>query len=162
MDIGGWSNFFFAQVGASAALTGLLFVGVSINLNKILSTKALPNRALQALVFLLTVLVVSSLLLVPQQGQGVIGGEVLTAGVVMWAIVLNIDIHTRRTIDAAFRREISTNIALNQITALPYIIAGVSILTWGSGGIYWLVPAVLFSIIKAMMDAWVLLIEINL
>ncbi|MBX3083232.1 MAG: hypothetical protein KF716_16490 [Anaerolineae bacterium] len=161
MDIGGWSSFFFAQVGASAALTGLLFVGVSINLNKILSTKALPNRALQALVFLLTVLVVSSLLLVPQQGQSVIGGEVLTAGVVMWAVVLIIDIRTRRTIDAAFRREISTNIALNQITALPYVIAGVSILVWGSGGIYWLVPAVLLSIIKAMMDAWVLLIEIN-
>jgi hypothetical protein len=31
----GWANFFIAQVGAAAALTGLIFVGVSINLNKI-------------------------------------------------------------------------------------------------------------------------------
>jgi hypothetical protein len=31
-----WGNFFIAQVGASAALAGLIFVGVSINLERIL------------------------------------------------------------------------------------------------------------------------------
>jgi hypothetical protein len=45
----GWENFFIAEVGASAALTGLIFVGVSINLARILSFPKLPNRALQPL-----------------------------------------------------------------------------------------------------------------
>ena len=56
-----WANFFVAEVGASAALLGLLFVSISINLSKILSFRALPNRAFGALLALLAVLVVSSL-----------------------------------------------------------------------------------------------------
>ena len=31
-----WENFFIAEVGASAAPAGLIFVGVSINLKRIL------------------------------------------------------------------------------------------------------------------------------
>ncbi len=52
----GWENFFIAEVGASVALTGLIFVGVSINLTRILSLTGLPNRALLALTLLLTIL----------------------------------------------------------------------------------------------------------
>ncbi|WP_293372723.1 hypothetical protein [Phenylobacterium sp.] len=37
------------QVGASAGLAGLVFVGVSLNLTKILSCGYLPNRAQEAL-----------------------------------------------------------------------------------------------------------------
>ncbi len=46
----GWENFLVAQVGASAALAGLVFVGVSINLARILSSGSLPEYALEALV----------------------------------------------------------------------------------------------------------------
>ena len=51
-----WSNFYVAVAGASAALTGLIFVGVSISLAKILSIPSLPNRALVSLILLLNVL----------------------------------------------------------------------------------------------------------
>lgn len=40
-----WQGFFAAVLGASAALSGLLLVGVSINLSKILSVARLPDRA---------------------------------------------------------------------------------------------------------------------
>jgi len=61
----GWANFFLAQVSAAAALTGLIFVAVSINLTKILAYPTLPGRALEALLYLLTVLVIGTLGLVP-------------------------------------------------------------------------------------------------
>jgi len=61
----GWESFFVAQVGASAAVAGLVFVGVSINLDKILKYVGLPARAMEALVVLILVLVTSSLMLVP-------------------------------------------------------------------------------------------------
>jgi len=34
-------------------------------------------------------------------------------------------------------------------------------LVWGTIGLYGLVPAVLFSFLKAIADSWVLLVEIN-
>ena len=62
-----WESFVVAEVGASAVLAGLVFVGLSINLDKIIADPGLPGRALEALVALTVVLVVSSLLLVPGQ-----------------------------------------------------------------------------------------------
>lgn len=35
------------------------------------------------------------------------------------------------------------------------------VLSSGSGGLYWIVPAIIFSFVKAILDAWVLLVEIN-
>jgi hypothetical protein len=53
----GWDNFFLRSLGASAALTGLIFVGVSINHTRIMASPYLPNRALEALLALVSVLV---------------------------------------------------------------------------------------------------------
>jgi hypothetical protein len=44
-----------AEGGASAALAGLLFVALSINLERILKGTGLPGRAGEAIVLLLTV-----------------------------------------------------------------------------------------------------------
>jgi ribonuclease VapC len=51
----GWSDLFVASAGASAALTGLLFVAVSVNIEQILGFSGLPERALQTLLLLLSV-----------------------------------------------------------------------------------------------------------
>ncbi|HEX7169325.1 MAG TPA: hypothetical protein VF206_00740, partial [Rubrobacter sp.] len=65
-----WHEFFLAQAGAAGVLTGLVFVGVSINLEKIVSdpNSGLPGRAAEALILLVAVLTTSTLLLVPGQG----------------------------------------------------------------------------------------------
>ena len=60
-----WNDFYIAIAGASATLTGLIFVGVSISLTKILAIRGLPDRALLSLVLLLNALVLSLLFLVP-------------------------------------------------------------------------------------------------
>jgi|GEM_PF-5291833 len=53
LEMNGWEKFFIAKVGALAALLGLIFVGVSINLVRIISIPGLPNRALLAFIILL-------------------------------------------------------------------------------------------------------------
>jgi hypothetical protein len=65
--VAGWSNVFLAEAGASAALLGLLFVGVSINLNAIALTERadLRAKAEQAFSNLLYVLAISLVLLGP-------------------------------------------------------------------------------------------------
>jgi hypothetical protein len=157
----GWENFFIAEFGASAVLTGLIFVGVSINLTRILSIPGLANRALLALTLLLAILVVSSLLLVPGQSLLLVGIDVLLTGLAAWTIVWMLDISILRSMESRYRRPYVINMVLSQLAVLLYIIAGITVLVSGAGGLYWLVPAIILSFIKAILDAWVLLIEIN-
>ena len=41
------------------------------------------------------------------------------------------------------------------------LLAGVAVLWGGPGGLYWLVASTVFSVLAALADAWVLLVEIN-
>jgi modulator of FtsH protease len=156
-----WQGFFAAQLGASATLSGLILVGVSINLTKILSDPKLPNRAIVALVLLLTVLIVSSLLLVPGQSVRLVGIEVLIIGLFSWTIVTGIDVRTWKAVKDRYNHLVFVQLAMDQLSLVPYTIAGITIVLQGFIGFYWLVPAVLFSFIKAIVDSWVLLVEID-
>jgi hypothetical protein len=89
-----WHDFFSAQAGAAGVLTGLVFVGVSINLQKIVSDprSGLAGRAAEALILLVAVLTVSVLGLVPGQGPGIIGAEVLVVGLAAWLWIVAIQL----------------------------------------------------------------------
>src|ERR1700733_8606398 len=76
-DISQWHDLFIAEAGAAAALAGLLFVAVSINLKQILAFPVLPARAAAALVTLIVALIVSTLALVPGQNRTVLGAELI-------------------------------------------------------------------------------------
>lgn len=71
----GWHDFFLAAAGASAALLGLLFVGVSINLSAIAAEERadLRARASQAFANLIFVLLVALVMLIPDPDPGSIG-----------------------------------------------------------------------------------------
>ncbi len=155
-----WQSMFLAQAGASAALAGLLFVALSINLERILHGKGLPGRAGEAIVLLLAVLVVSTLGLVPGQSPGVLGAELLGAGLVAWLILVGIHVGAVRGRVAPSRSLLVRRVVLAQVAVLPLLVAGVSLLLGAGGGLYWLVPGVLLCLLVAVLDAWVLLIEI--
>ena len=157
----GWENFFIAEVGASAALAGLVFVGISINLTRIMAITGLPERALEALIVLAAVLIMASLLLVPGQPPALIGVEVLVFGLIDWLLVITILVNYLGELESQYWRQFALRVILSQIATLPFVIAGAVLLIWGNVGPYWLVPAVIFSFILALHDAWVLLIEIN-
>lgn len=82
-----WSNFLVAQAGAAAALTGLIFVAVSINLSKILEYPGVSTRAAESIILLLGVVLNSSLALVPSQPLRALGAEILFVGSVIWAVI---------------------------------------------------------------------------
>jgi modulator of FtsH protease len=61
-DVATWRTFFLATIGTAATLTGLLFVSVSINLDRILTgSKFLPARARETLASLVLIVAYSSL-----------------------------------------------------------------------------------------------------
>jgi modulator of FtsH protease len=157
----GWENFFISQVSASAALTGLIFVSVSINLPKIIAMPGLPGRAFEAVLVLVSVLIISSLLLIPNQSLTLIGLEVLTIGILAWGTNTSFQVSIWRQMEAKYHRRFIQQITLNQVATLLLVVSGVLILTIGASGVYWLVPGFILCILAALLDAWVLLIEIN-
>jgi modulator of FtsH protease len=155
-----WANFFFAEVGASAALVGLLFVAVSINLARIIEYPALPGRAFEALVVLVMVLFVGTFALVPGQSTFALGAEVVLTASAAWATT--VIIQHRAPIDPAAPRSWTlSRVVTTQVATLPMIVAGASLLVGRGGGLYWTVFGVIAAFVAALIDAWVLLVEIQ-
>src|SRR5512135_1824303 len=81
-----WSALFLAAAVATAALSGLIFVGLSVNSRTVLAAGQregqdfLTGRALEALAALLIVLVVSLIGLVPAIPRGALAALILAAG----------------------------------------------------------------------------------
>lgn len=157
----GWENFFASELGASATLTGLIFVGVSVNLKMITTRVTLTNRALEALIALIVILFISSLLLIPGQTFFTIGIEVLFIGLIAWIIVSFLHFSSLREMQKQYRSQFVPYLVLGQIAALFFVLAGVVLLIFGLYGLYWIVAATLLSFLAAFTDAWILLIEIN-
>ena len=155
-----WDSLFLAEASASAALAGLLFVALSINLERILKGAGLPGRAGEAIMLLLAVLVVATWALVPGQSSTVLGAELLGSGLAVWLIVVGIHVQAVRGHVAPSRSLLVRRIVLAQAAILPLMICGVSLLFRAGGGLYWLVPGILLCLLVAVLDAWVLLVEI--
>lgn len=157
----GWDDFFTAQVGASAALAGLLFVGVSLNMAKIVAYPGQANRALQALITLVSILLVSSLFLVPGQSIQLLGVETLVVGSATWISKTYLGSRYLKVVEKKYHYLYIPELAIGEVAALLYLFAGVAMLATAPFGVYLIVPAVLVSFIIAIWDAWVLLVEIN-
>src|SRR5215210_1881105 len=108
-----WNDLYVAVAGAAAALTGLIFVGVSISLTKILSIPTLPNRALVSLILLLSILTFSILLLVPRKTVTFIGYELSIIGLIVWFFVTGIDLKIYRSNEQQYKSRYLLNILFN-------------------------------------------------
>jgi hypothetical protein len=86
-EIGDWSEFAVAHVGASAALLGLVFVGLTINLRDVVASRLLVNRAAEAVILLGSVLATSTAVLIPGQARGALSAELIVLGAALLAAV---------------------------------------------------------------------------
>jgi hypothetical protein len=117
-----WHDLFVGVAGAAAALTGLLFVSLSINLQHILAIPALPRRAALTLVMLFESLQIAILGLIARQSRTALGAELLAVGVSVWLFTtggLHVPAAGHRAAGAHRRDAI-----LAQFATLPVIVAG--------------------------------------
>jgi len=154
-----WNTFLAAELGAAAALCGLLFVAVSINLKRILEFAHLPGRAAESLLDLIGVVFVATFALIPGQSIRALGIEIALTGLFVWAA------HTRSFIRSReYDRQyigFTVRFLVNQLPPLPFVISGILFISGRLAGLYWIVPGVLLSFASGLFGAWVLLIEIQ-
>ena len=158
---GEWSDLFVAVAGATAALAGLLFVAVSINVERIIRYEGLPERGIESLAMLLVPLVVSIVGLMPGQGHVALGIELLAISAVLVAVMASLPV--ARSLPEgvetppryAFNRQVVrlTGTVLLAIGSLAELFAV-------AGGLYWVAAGIVLLILGAVVNAWVLLVEI--
>jgi hypothetical protein len=97
--------------------------------------------------------------LLPGQPLRALAGELLALGFVLWLTITFTQRATVRGNSYVTSRQRILYRILTQISLMPYLLAG--ILLRSAGGLYWVVAAISLSYLAALMDAWVLLIEIQ-
>ena len=119
-----WHELFVGVAGAAAALAGLLFVSLSINLQQILQQVWLPRRAGLTVLLLFEVLVIAILGLVPGQAPVTLGVELLGLGVGVWLFATGVYTVRRPAVDP-YRAPIVVGVVMSQ----PATITG-SVASW--------------------------------
>jgi hypothetical protein len=159
-----WHDFFVGAAGSAAALSGLIFVAVSINLRDILTEEKkigssyLTGRALESLVALRIVLGISLVGLDPSIDRWVFAGVLLLSAV-------GTAISPARSV-SAYRRSHVKPVAFNLrlflalLLVASYAVGRATLLARSGGGLQWLPFAFVLAVTIAASNAWILLVEV--
>jgi hypothetical protein len=154
-----WQDFGEMVGGASGALTGLLFVSVSLNASRIAGHRGLRASAAQTLVLFVTPLVIAAALLTPRQPRWLLGAELMVAGLIASWILLAIKrLKLGLTDDDQRLIRIFNHTAPNVITMLLILASGAVLADGQNIGLYLLLPATLVAFASGVLNAWFFLL----
>jgi len=161
VTIADWSSFLSVQAEAAATLTGLIFVAMSINAERVMTFPGLPSRAGEAVLQFLQVFFVASVMLAPDLPGRTRPVEVLVIAIVSWGAQI---IGQLRYLKVRAGHPWSWFIwraVLAQLATITFCIAGGLLLAGNAYALEWLMPGFLFSFAAGLLSAWVLLVEIR-
>jgi hypothetical protein len=156
-----WTDFAVVVGGASAALTGLLFVAISINIGTIGRSIGLRSRGAQTLVLFAVTLVVSIVLAVPDQSPLALGIELLVVVVIAGAGLLTLDRRAEREQDSPHLARTLDHVSPNVLTLALTAAAGVLLITDHEWGLYLLVPSAVVGVVGGIANAWLFLTKLE-
>ena len=158
-----WHDYFVTVAQVSATLAGLLFVGVTISLNHMLSGRGYLYRAWAALFLQFEMLVIALFALIPDQPAALLGAEFIAsalgvlAAIRVFGLYFPEDEHSKVLGSKGARvvREILIHIA----TLLPAV-SGAALLAAWPEPLSWLIPSEVISLYLSFGLAWVFAIEV--
>jgi hypothetical protein len=153
-----WLSFGEALAAVAGALVGLLFVAVSVKGEALATSLSLRSRAAQTLVLFMTSVLVAVVLVAPQP-PAALGWELLAVAVVSGAALLVLDRRAGHGSDQRVARYIE-RFSPNTVTAVLVGVAGVTFLLKAGGGLYWLIPAAVASLLGGVVNAWLFLVKV--
>lgn len=156
-----WSDFFVAQVGAAAALAGLLIVAMSINIGQILQHAELPARAAQTVAIIGGVLVIASLALFPNQSARMLGMEAILVALLIAGIGIQQFMRSGGKMkDASPGARRLRPLVMTMFVAVLFLVGGAILATGSELGLDILGLGVIAGLVVTLVNGWVLLVEI--
>jgi hypothetical protein len=153
-----WREFGVTLGGLAGALTGLLFVALSIKGEALAGSISLRSRAAQTLVLFLTPAVLAVVMVAPQPGSA-LAAELLALAAVSGACLIVLDRRAGREAEGGLARYIDWA-SPNIVTVLPVALAGLTFLLKAGGGLYWTIPAAVASLVGGVINAWLFLTKV--
>jgi hypothetical protein len=153
-----WTAFGGAVAAVAGALTGLLFVALSVKGTALSGSRAMSSRAAQTLVLFMTSVLMAVVIVAPQPSTAV-GAELLALAAVCGAVLLALDVRAGHVDEPGVIRYIE-RFSPNTITAILVGVAGATLLVRAGGGLYWLIPAAVASLVGGVVNAWLFLVRV--
>lgn len=153
-----WSDFALIMGGASGALTGLLFVAVSLNRDRIAGHRALRGQAGQTLVLFVLPLLLSLLLVLPGASAAALGAGLLVLAAVAGAVLVLIGPEKTPAGPGAQERlaRLLDQVSPNLVVVVLTLVAGCLQLA-GADGLYWVGASSVLSLLGGVVNAWLFL-----
>jgi hypothetical protein len=153
-----WHDYFMTVGGGAAALTGLVFVAMTLHLDEIINNPVHRHRARTILAGLTAVFIRCALVLMGGQNSQAVAVEVIAVLVVVEAILY-------RSIRLA-ARDADSRVLLRAIGSFACLVleqVGAVIVFFGSGwGLYVIALGMMSSFIFMVTGAWLLLVGVGI
>jgi len=158
-DLHTWTGFLAATVGAGAGLAGLIFVALSINLDRLAVRPKLAARAGETLAVLMLAVIGAALGLMPLGRVGY-GIALLAVSTPVWVVTLILQLRQGPDSPDHPYWWFLSRIAVIQCTAVPLVVAGLTMIIGRGGGLFWLGAGVLVAFAGSVYNGWILLVEV--
>ena len=149
-----WHDLFVMLGGASAALAGLVFVGLSIHARAVAVDSLYRTRARNLTAGILYLTVASLFLLMPGQGRDALGVELIVGGVVIGGLFAETPLRFWSPLDGGLR----VRMLVATAACLASVYGGASLLAHAGGGLYVIAWSAVAGLTMNVFGAWSLLL----
>jgi hypothetical protein len=154
-----WHDFFLATAGAAAALTGLLFVAISLHIRFVATDPTYRSMARGSLVGLVMVLLLSLVVLIHQPVEW-LGVELCVVGIAYIPLGGALQLASMRSSGSSNRGSILMRSGVGYLLAVIGGLGGLSVALQTGPGLFIVALILVGLLLWNLWDAWVLLMGV--